>query len=434
MKLSERISEIAKCFSKLMQTTSRNEKQWILELCRRKDFQLARDLDYALEILDGRHKLGYTFLIVERTTNYDGNVDETQSLEQYLAPLYIPKETNRFDEATLKIAISHITLYPKFVASLVNRRFRLGIGASQLEKSDITPMLGKKLEWGKIPSSRKDYFVTEKLDGNRCIAKYDVTTAQWTFWSRSGKRLRVNFNMEGLPTSHKFDGEIVSLRQLSSDRGQAAFNELSGAINSKFGDKTQLAYRLFDILSMPEDNYWHRRRALDFFGTNLRSSNVQVLPVIATYSCREDLEEHIPEHLQSVVSSGGEGLMINIGDRLYEHKRTDGLLKVKETYTMDMEVIDLFEGTGKNEGAVGALLCRSKDAQGNVYECRVGSGLSDYQRVHFFNYPFEIIGRVVEVAYFSVSQDAAARGSKVFALRFPRLKGIRKDKDTTSID
>lgn len=434
MKLSERLIMISKCFNSLEQTSSRNEKQAILSYYRKQDFQLARDIDYALEILDGRHKLGYTFLLVERTTNHDSSVDETQSLEQYLSPLFVPKEVNRFDEATLRLAVSHIKCFPHLIEKLVNRRFRLGIGASQLEKTDITPMLGKKLEWGKLPNSKKDYFITEKLDGNRCISKYDFETQQWTFWSRSGKRLRVDFDLSGLPTSHKFDGEIVSARQLSSERGQAAFNELSGAVNSKYGDKTQLKYRLFDVLSMPEDNYWHRRRALDFFGANLRSDNAQVLPIIATYSNREDLEKNLPEHLNAVVSSGGEGLMINLGDRLYEHKRTDALLKVKETYTMDMQVIDLFEGTGKHAGTIGALLCKSKDAQGNTYECRVGTGLSDQQRLRFADNPDEILGKIVEVAYFSTSQDASMRGSRLFALRFPRLKGVRKDKNSTSTD
>ena len=101
---------------------------------------------------------------------------------------------------------------------------------------------------------------------------------------------------------------------------------------------------------------------------------------------------------------------------------------------MDMRVISLTEGTGKHEGLVGALLCNCKDEEtGTIYECKVGSGLSDEQRWIWASDPDRIIGKIVEVAYFSISQDKSIRGSKLYSLRFPRLKKVRSDKDSTSV-
>lgn len=152
---------------------------------------------------------------------------------------------------------------------------------------------------------------------------------------------------------------------------------------------------------------------------------------------REDLEDVVNYWLNKVVSGGGEGIMINCGWRFYERKRTDSLLKVKPVYSMDMRVIEIIGGTGKNEGIVGSLYCEAYDsATGKKYRCNVGTGISDEQRRYWANDPGKIIGRIVEVEYFSASQDKYSRslGTKVFALRFPRLKRIRMDKEDTSVD
>lgn len=440
MTLQERVSYLDKLFMGLEKTSSRNEKESMLQEARQLDTQLADDLTYALEILDGRHKLGYTYYPISSVTVAGAS---QKSLREYLDPLFEPKRLNRFDEETVRTACRKASYFPAFTDELVNRKFRLGIGKSQLAKNELSPMLAKKYDADKLPKSHHGYYVTEKLDGNRCLAKYDFDGQQWTFWSRSGKEMRVNFNMCNLPTCHIYDGEVLSDRQLSEDRGQAAFNELSGAINSKYGNKSDLVYMIFDIPSLGEQEYDHRRAALDLFSaelaqyvaTSIERKNVYILPTLAHYMSKQALEEELAEKLHEVTSADGEGLMINVGDRPYEHKRTDALLKVKEVYTMDMRVTELNEGTGKHAGKVGALQCYCKDkATGKVYMCNVGSGLSDYQRMHWANNPDEIIGKIVEVAYFSVSQDAAMRGSSIYALRFPRLKRVRDDKRTTSVD
>ena len=61
-------------------------------------------------------------------------------------------------------------------------------------------------------------------------------------------------------------------------------------------------------------------------------------------------------------------------------------------------------------------------------------GLSDEQRELWAMDPSLIVGKIIEVGYFSMSQNANLNGTKYYSLRFPRLKQVRYDKEVTSID
>jgi DNA ligase-1 len=129
---------------------------------------------------------------------------------------------------------------------------------------------------------------------------------------------------------------------------------------------------------------------------------------------------------------GGEGLMINFASGSYHHKRTDQLLKLKQVQSIDMVVTSIQEGSGKYEYMVGAINCMIDTDDGKHIEVSVGSGLSDEQRAFWYMNPDKIIGQIVEIQYFSMSQDGKNKGSNNYSLRFPRLKVVRTDKSTTS--
>lgn len=423
MILQERIRELEALFNVLEYTSSRNAKEALIERLRLKDEQLGKDLTYALEILDGRHKLGYTFLRVNQGVQ-DYRPGTEISLEEYLSPLYRLKD-HGVKSVTEACAIYYANR--NFLFNLLNRVYRLGIGKSQLEKTAVSPMLAKKYEPDKVKDSKSGYYLTEKLDGNRCLCQF--VAGEWTFTSRSGKPLKVKFNMRNLPTEYIYDGEVLSREQIENP-SQGNFNATSGQINSKNGSKEDLVYVIFDIPNL-ELTYAQRRAVLDRLIPT--GHNVQILPLLAVVE-KDMLHEATMCYLEQITEDGGEGVMINLGDAKYQQKRTDALLKVKKVQTMDMEVVELTEGTGRHMGVVGALCCRAVDPEtGCIYECRVGSGLSDYDRTHWADKPEHILGKIVEVAYFSISQDAEARGSKRYSLRFPRYIKIRRDKGETSV-
>ena len=359
---------------------------------------------------------------------------EETTLREFLAPLFnLPDKS----DSTIYVACRRYGGFYEYIAPLLRRDWRLGIGKSLLGVDQTSPMLAKKYEPGKLASAEgKGYYVTEKLDGNRCKARYDDDEGRWVFTSRSGKEMRVNFDMRGFPTYHVYDGEIMSKEQLKSP-GQANFNSLSGIVNSKYKEKKGLVYVIFDIIDTISI-YEERRdqlNAVDAYRNRHgfdRSSDTQILPVLKYCENKEELEKWLPILLDEITVAKGEGCMVNLGNRVYEQKRTNALLKVKLLETMDMKVMALKEGTGKHAGRVGSMTCFCNASDGKRYECSVGTGLSDEQRDRWTDHPDEILGKIVEVAYFSISQDAKRRGTKEYSLRFPRLKKVREDKEETS--
>lgn len=398
------------------------------------------DFNFILEILAGKHKLGYTYNKTETIDIMPAEYAE-YTIRQYLQPLWRPILTGDLSHNSINAAQYCCRWETELIASIVNRTLRLGIGNSLLDKSELAPMLAKKYEGNNI-SDTEGIYVTEKLDGNRCIASYDGI--KWNFTSRNGKPMYVDFDMSNLPTEFVYDGEVLSIEQTNKSKQLANaiitghkdvlnttstvdFQSTSGMINRHSKDK-KLVYNIFDII-VDRVNYKTRRVILD---TLTSTDDVRILPLLARYEYHtSDTHSKLCDLLDDVTSSGAEGLMINSGSGFYEHKRCNDLLKFKKFQTMDMRVIDWEYGTGKYEYCVGYLICEAFLDNGKIVHCKVGTGLTDEQRQQWTQ-AGTIIGKIVEVAYFSVSQSMSATGTKTYSLRFPRLKSVRNDKIETS--
>lgn len=278
--------------------------------------------------------------------------------------------------------------------------------------------LAKVYESEKLPKSN-GYYITEKLDGNRCIAEYNGE--KWCFYSRSGKALNVNFDMAGFDKAKTYDGEIIKTEQWK-DRKASDFNALNGLIQAQ-GTKKSLVYIVFDY---QDENavYSERRKHLDGL-TNTETTFI--LPLLAKYDTQEELTANVGDMLDEIVNAGGEGLMINTDDT-YKATRTNALLKVKQSKTIDMEVIGITKGNGKCSGMIGALQCKTITDDGKTIITEVGSGFTDKERTEFLS--GNIIGKIVEIEYFSLSQNEETKGTNTYSLRFPRFTRVRNDKAT----
>ena len=85
---------------------------------------------------------------------------------------------------------------------------------------------------------------------------------------------------------------------------------------------------------------------------------------------------------------------------------------------MDMKVVQVCEGTGKYEGFVGAIKCIADTSDGKHIEVYVGSGLSDEQRFEWAKNENDIIGKIVEIGYFEVSQNSGQRGTNNYSYSY----------------
>ena len=434
MTLQERVDYLSYIFDLLQDTNSRIEKEQIV-----KDIhpRCKEDFDFIIECLAGKHKFGYTYKRYPFLYNSTIGAMTVKSVLQFLLT---PAKDKDLSTENIMSYVSLTTKWADFFEPIVNRTLRLGIGESLVEKSIISPMLAKKLE-NDVKFSKNGYFVTEKLDGNRCIASYDGE--KWNFTSRNGKAMHVDIDMSLMDKSYIYDGEIMTPAQTinselrgreilfgakQTDWQKEDFNTTSGLINRHTLNKV-LTFNVFDILI--DAPYIERRRELDKLSPEDTGLDVRILPTLGHFATKEDLFANIPMLLDKITSTGGEGLMINLADSPYLQKRTDQLLKVKKVYTMDMRVFDWSYGTGKYYDVLGNIYCQA-NFDGKVVTCSVGTGISDEQREDWALHPDKIVGKIVEVSYFSLSQDKAKKGTNEYSLRFPRLKRVRDDKEETS--
>ena len=124
-----------------------------------------------------------------------------------------------------------------------------------------------------------------------------------------------------------------------------------------------------------------------------------------------------------MIQEDKEGLVANL-DAPYKRKRHNGILKVKEFYTMDLPIIGYTEGTGRLAGTLGALILDFKG-----HEVKVGSGFSNEQRSEFWHNKDNLIGVLCEVKYKEVSYDKSTGAE---SLQFPVFVSLRKDKSEVS--
>jgi DNA ligase-1 len=121
-----------------------------------------------------------------------------------------------------------------------------------------------------------------------------------------------------------------------------------------------------------------------------------------------------------MVEAGYEGIMIKDPNGKWEGKRSTAWLKSKPWLEVSLAVVAVEEGTGRNVGRLGALVCEGVD-DGQSITVNVGSGLTDAQRREFWEDTEALIGQVVEVRADAVTQNQDG----TYSLRFPRFMRFR---------
>ena len=278
--------------------------------------------------------------------------------------------------------------------------------------------------------SGKTFAITTKLDGFRLIAIKDKF-GNIKFYSRVGQLVEGLVEIEAelkdnFPNDVALDGELTISNYFDMP-SKDAYKAASKIIRLK-GDtpKTGLTYRVFDMMTAEEfisqscpAVYDARRALLDSYAG--RASHIEVLPVLY----RGTDTSKITEFLDKITSEGGEGCMLNICDAEYHWTRSWDIMKVKKFDSLDLEVVDIEEGSGRLAGTLGAIHVRYKDD--NIV--KVGSGFSDEERKLYFNNPALILHKIVEIKFFEESTSKDPSGKTLYSLRFPTwCSNIRIDK------
>jgi len=271
--------------------------------------------------------------------------------------------------------------------------------------------------------------VEPKLDGVRAITVLDFESRTVTMYTRNGKVLE-NFghitkyledNIDNFARSYILDGEVVS----------SSFQALMKEVHRKENvQATDARLMLFDIVPLVEfkagaSTMGQKRRSAflkEFKNTFADSGCIDII------SQKEfDLDVFTDEiafkdYNKEMVEAGFEGIMIKSLDGKWEGKRSTAWLKQKPFIEVSLAVTAVEEGTGRNVGKLGALICEGED-DGKKIVVNVGSGFTDKQRAEFWEAKDTLIGQVVEVR-----ADAATRSQDsedTWSLRFPRFLRFR---------
>lgn len=378
---------------------------------------VAEDLDFCFEVLAGKYKVGFTVFTTMSHTHKEFECKTIKSLVEAI------RNFTEYDKTEYNIfhCCDRIpeAIQP-FMVKLLNREYRLGYSNKAAMVTDKHCMLAKTYPEYVIEGQ---YYIQEKLNGNRCIAYYEDD--EWKFLSRSQKPLKVNFDMTGFDTSRVYDGEIMTKNKM----GNKDFTTTSGVINSKYADKSQLCYFIYDILD-DKMQYADRLKEMKALESIIPNTNVFILPIldlIYVYT-NPEYNHKLDEYLDRIVSKGGEGIMLRNPAAVYYHSKNSGdrkpcLLKYKKTKTCDLRITGWNEGKGKYEGMIGSFICESDDGTIKVSV----AGISDSIRM---SNPADWIGKIIEVAYFDISKS---KNKDVASLQFPRMKCLRDDKTETSM-
>jgi len=120
------------------------------------------------------------------------------------------------------------------------------------------------------------------------------------------------------------------------------------------------------------------------------------------------------------IAGGYEGIMLKDPSAGYKCKRSVAWLKLKPFIEVSLTVTAVEEGTGKNVGKLGALVCKGTD-DGKDIVVNVGSGFSDDNREAYWAARDEVVGKVVEVRADAITQNQDG----TYSLRFPRFLTFR---------
>lgn len=320
------------------------------------------------------------------------------------------------------------------VCRIIKKDLRCGVGQSTINKvwKDliVTPprkgavsMSEKALSKIKYPAA-----IELKSDGSYCASV--CSSDGVTMMSRNGNPITGLTLLESELSNPAFEGFALE-GELVYDLTKGTREFGNGIIGKVIkGTATQeecdgVYYQVWDCI---DTNYYQPKGEYPFTNTERRNlleimiqesgcERIKLIPRTIVNSFDE-----ANSVFEGYVRAGFEGAILKqLNTYWVDNGKPVDCVKMKRKDTADLEIVGMYEGEGKAAGKLGGLLLES-DCGDIKVSC--GSGFSDEQREIFWN-DKNIVGKVVEVEYDSITQDKKTGQHSLF---LPIFKGIRVDK------
>jgi ATP-dependent DNA ligase len=349
-------------------------------------------------------------------------------------------------------AIEHLTFVLESVnekdASVVERIIKqdLRCGVSEATANKIWPklistypvMLASGFDQKLVDKIKFPAYCQLKLDGMRFNAIVRNGTVEYR--SRNGKELNIPSKLFSSAllklasyygANYVFDGELLVVDSAGKPLDRKTGNGiLSKAVKGTMSDKEAAMVRvtLWDAIPFTgfqagvyktpyNERFMELMQNVDFLKGI--SAIGHLVDIVWTKEVNTQLEAQ--NIFEKFLADGQEGTILKSKTNIWEDKRSKEQIKFKGELECDLVVVGWEEGTGKNQGRLGALVCESSDG---LIQVNVGSGYSDEQRKEFTK--TAAIGKIVTVKYNARIKD---RGDGVERLFLPTFIEMREDKD-----
>lgn len=261
--------------------------------------------------------------------------------------------------------------------------------------------IANKLDW-------KSGVISQlKSDAGRCTIIIDNKMVK--LFSRAGNELNVFGRFEFLSEYFNdivIDGELMTVKEDGKFNDRQTSNGIfTRCVRNTLSENESksLHITVWDVIPLMDFknescqlDYSYRFDLLTHMvgKLNAHAHKISLIPSRIVHSVEQALE-----HYQEMLNAGEEGTIVKSRTMKWENKRSKQQLKLKNEIECSAEVTGIIMGTGKLNGMMGALECRTLD--GDIL-FNVGTGFTEAMRKEING---GIIGKVIDVKYNQIVSD-----------------------------
>lgn len=327
---------------------------------------------------------------------------------------------------------------PKFFRQILFKDLRINMGVKTFNKvyGDFCikfPYLGarpfnmKNLEAIKFPA-----FGQLKADGLFCNAIIDPLNKVVQYYSRQGKPIDIHGSLDEellkIKANEKFviTGEVLVYdNKTNKPLPRKVSNGIVRRENKTKEELDNIKIMAWDFI--PYNNFlekeWKVPYNKRFEVLNQMSKMSSDRLLIVESRILNNIDEAL-DMFNELYEKGLEGIVVKQYDLLWQDKKPKGCVKIKNEDSVDLRMVEFFEGKGNYAKMCGSIKCVSED---KLLEVNV-KPRTPLIAQEIWNNQDKYLNKILEVTYNEVIKDKNKDTYSLFLPRFVEIRDLDKDK------